>query len=169
MNFNISKQVIRIAVVIVSIMIAAQVGLVYVTQVALAQSTLPPRPTPTGSDQSTPVRNTPIPINTPILTPMRSTPTLIDTPASNETPIRPTPTSFNVPPPSRATPTVHSKPQSNPPEPTLAVTPNVLPVSGAANRDDGRGPGLLLVLAGLGIVCWEIVVSIHRWRQRRHN
>ena len=131
---KISRHMIRLMVVIIGIVIVIQTGLAFLTQVAFAQSTPPPRPTPTQGE-STPVRNTPTPID-------------------NGTPFRATPTSINVPPP-RATSALPPKPAHNPPAATSTpvATPALLPVGGGPGHDDGYQSQSLLILAGLGMAC----------------
>jgi hypothetical protein len=160
MGANVPKRTIRTAAWFISVVGVVLVGLAYVTQVAFSQATPPPRPTPTGSDLSTPVRTTPTPNETPV----RNTPTPIGTPVSNETPIRPTPTASTIVPP-----TARPKPEKDQPEATPIATPYLLPVSGVVGYAEGQGLELLAVLAGLGLVCWGFGVSIQRSRQNRRD
>jgi len=152
-----STRLIQIAMLIFSMAI--------MIQTAFAQSTPPPRPTPTQSGgEATPVRNTPTPASTPI---------------EEGTPFRPTPTSSSEPPPPRATPTSSSPtevppPPSTPeeispeasPVPTLVATPYLLPVTGVDDPAAGSGIASAWILAGLlsaGFGCGVWV----RWRRQQ--
>lgn len=174
-GLTLSKCAVQTAVLFISVVIFAQAGPESLRAgLAYAQST-PVRSTPTPIEtpipNETPVRNTPTPIETPILneTPVRSTPTPIETPVPSQTPVRPTPPPSSVPPPPQDTPTVHRQPETNPTE-TLApaATPNLLPVTGVA-QDDTPGPERLLALLGLGIIGGGLGAAVQRWRQHRHN
>jgi hypothetical protein len=153
-----STRLIQIAMLIFSMAI--------MIQTAFAQSTPPPRPTPTQSGgEATPVRNTPTPASTPI---------------GEGTPFRPTPTSPSEPPPSRATPTLSSPPAETPlppsppeesspeatPLPTLIPTPYLLPVTGVADDDAGPGEAAVLILTGLMMACLGGGVWIRRQQRR---
>jgi hypothetical protein len=163
---HISKHMIWTAVWIISVVCVMLLGLTTVTREAFAQATPPPRPTPTSSDQATPVRSTPTPLDTPLSneTPVRLTPTPLDTPASTETPQRPTPTLSTVVPP----PTAQPKPEKDQPEPTPLPTPYLMPMSGVDRAADTNSREFLIVSTVLSIVGCGLGVSLLS-RRRRHR
>ncbi len=141
MSLNFSKHAIHAALVVVGVAITAQI--------VFAQSTPPPRATPTLINQSTPARSTPTPLGTP---------------DANGTPLRPTPTTASAIP-ARATPTRQAKPEKKQPEATPAATPELLPTSGAPDLPAPSGQAPLLVAIGLVIIGGGLSAVAYR---RRH-
>jgi len=131
-------------------------------RIALAQSTPPPRDTPTPNGAPTQE-----------LTPARNTPTPLATPTSNLTPVRSTPTSGAPPrgtPTSAATSLPGSPPGSTsvPAQAQATATPTtvLLPISGDNANATGNHLALLAALS-LGMGCLALGRLVARRRTTR--